>query len=95
MPGGVCGLWHVSKLLANVVYVSLGPARPTRSLARGMELLCNASFSELRPRSGRTPVHRRMSLTEFHVAAPLLTRVVSRNQIYGSIAGANIRRPRL
>ena len=28
------------------------------------------------------PPHRRMSLTEFHVAAPLLTRGVSRNQIH-------------
>ena len=40
--------------VANVVYVSQGPARSTRSLTRGMELLCNASFTELRPKSGRT-----------------------------------------
>ena len=34
MPGGVCGLWHVSKLLANVVYVSRGrPDPPDRSPA--------------------------------------------------------------
>ena len=38
MPGGVCELWHVSKLFANVVYVSQGAGPPTPSLSRGMQL---------------------------------------------------------
>ena len=33
MPGGVCELWHVSKLFANVVYVSQG-AGPTHPIAQ-------------------------------------------------------------
>ena len=47
MPGGVCELWHVSKLFANVVYVSQGqPDPPDRSAAEWTPQVRTASLKE-------------------------------------------------